>query len=393
MNPRVNAVDALRSLALLGILSVNIWFFAHPEMLTTGMRGDAEGSTADQLVRFGVSLVFEGKSYVLFSFLFGLSFVFAWARAYESGASETRRSIRRFTALITLGLLHGLFLFAGDILLAYGILGFILLGMRRISTRAALLTAGVIYAVMVFVLVVLGLVTMTLEDTMGDAALAFGNPQDAVAAYTGSVTQWFAFQLAAYPSALVSVLFVQGPVAFAAFLVGLVVGRARLVERIVAGEFSTKRLMSIGVPTLAVGLALSSIAALLTWGSPGSTGYVPGIGAELLGTAVNFAAGPVQACGYVVLLMVLFRSAERLTAALAPAGRMSLTNYLGQSLIMVILFSGVGFGLGGQLSEVTVGVVVLGIWLAQLALSHLWFSRFRRGPVEVPFRAWSYRGT
>ncbi|NDK32006.1 DUF418 domain-containing protein [Nesterenkonia sp. Hz 6-5] len=393
MSPRVNAVDALRTLALLGILSVNIWFFAHPDMLTTGMRGNPDESAADQLVRFGASLIFEGKSYVLFSFLFGLSFVFAWARAFESGSSETRRSVRRFTALIVLGLLHGLFLFAGDILLAYGILGFLLLGMRRISTRAALLTAGVIYTLMVLVLVVLGMVTMALEDTMGQAMLTLGESQDAVAAYTGSVTQWFAFQVAAYPVALVSVLFVQGPLAFAAFLAGLVVGRARLVERIVAGEFSTRRLLSIGLPTLGVGLALSSIAALLTWGQPGRTDYEPGQGAQLLGTAVNLAAGPIQTFGYIVLLLVLFRSAEKLTVVLAPAGRMSLTNYLGQSLIMLVLFSGVGFGLGGQLSEVAVGGVVLGIWLTQLALSHLWFMRFQRGPVEMPFRTWSYRGT
>lgn len=393
MNRRVAAVDALRSVALLGILSVNIWFFAHPEMLSTGMRGNPVESGADQLVRFGTSLIFEGKSYVLFSFLFGLSFVFAWARAFESGASDTRRAVRRFSALIVLGLLHGLFLFAGDILLAYGVLGFLLLGMRRISTKAALITAGALYTVMILVLVGLGLVTVTMEDAMGDAALALGDPQAAVDAYTGSVSQWFAFQLAAYPVALVSVLFVQGPLAFAAFLVGLVVGRARLVERIVDGEFSTGRLMAVGIPTLLGGFLLSGTAALTMWGPPGSLDHEPGVGAELLGTALNLAAGPVQACGYVVLLLVVFRSSTRLASALAPAGRMSLTNYLGQSVIMVILFAGVGFGLGGQLSEAAVGGVVLGIWLTQLGLSHLWFTRFTRGPVEVPFRAWSYRGS
>lgn len=393
MASRLAAVDALRALALLGILSVNIWFFAHPEMLTTGMSSQPVESSADQLVRFGTSLIFEGKSYILFSFLFGLSFVLAWARAFESGSSDTRRAIRRFSALIVLGLLHGLFLFAGDILLAYGILGFILLGLRRISTKAALITASVLYTVLVLVLVALGLVTMALEGTMEEAALGLGDPQDAVVAYTGSVTQWFAFQLAAYPVALSSVLFVQGPVALAAFLVGLVVGRHRLVERIAGGEFSTRRLTGVGLPALGTGLVLSSVGALLRWGPPGSTDYEPGYGAELLGTALNLAAGPLQTCGYVVLLLALFRSADQLAAALAPAGRMSLSNYLGQSLILVIIFSGVGFGLGGELSEVTVGGVALGIWLSQLALSHLWLRRFHRGPLEVPFRAWSYRGT
>jgi uncharacterized protein len=387
------AIDALRALALLGILSVNIWFFAHPEMLTTGMRGDPVESVADQLVRFTSSVLFEGKSYVLFSFLFGLSFVFAWAQASDSGTNHTTRAVRRFAALIVLGLLHGLFLFAGDILLAYGILGFILLGARRISTRAALITAGALYAAVVLLLVIVGLLTFMMGDAVGEAAVGLGDPAEAVAAYTGSVSQWLSFQLMAYPVALVSVLFVQGPVALAAFLVGLVVGRARLIERLIDGEFRSNRLMLIGLSGLLTGLTLSTVAALLRWGAPGATDYEPGFGAELLGTAVNLAAGPFQACGYAVLLLLLFRSAKNIAAALAPAGRMSLTNYLGQSVIMVMLFSGVGFGLAGQLSEAAVGVVVLGVWLAQLVLSHLWFLRFRRGPVEFPFRAWTYRGT
>jgi uncharacterized protein len=387
------AIDALRALALLGILSVNIWFFAHPEMLTTGMRGDPVDSVADQLVRFTSSVLFEGKSYVLFSFLFGLSFVFAWAQASDSGANHTRRAVRRFTALIVLGLLHGLFLFAGDILLAYGILGFILLSARRISTRAALVTAGVLYAAVVLLLVIVGLLTFMMGDAVGEAAVGQGDPAEAVVAYTGSVSQWLAFQLTAYPVALVSVLFVQGPVALAAFLVGLVVGRARLIERLIDGEFRPNLLMLIGLAGLMTGLTLSILAALWRWGPLGATDYEPGFGAELLGTAVNLAAGPFQACGYAVLLLLLFRSAKNVAAALAPAGRMSLTNYLGQSVVMVMLFSGVGFGLAGQLSEAAVGVVVLGVWLAQLALSHLWFLRFRRGPVEFPFRAWTYKGT
>ncbi|WP_120004608.1 DUF418 domain-containing protein [Nesterenkonia muleiensis] len=388
---RLHAVDALRALALLGILSVNIWFFAHPEMLL-GVRGSAPESSADQLVRFASSLIFEGKSYVVFSFLFGLSFVLAWARAYETGTSETRRSARRCTALMVLGVLHGLFLFAGDILLAYGILGFILLGLRRILAKAALITAAVLYVAVVGLLLLVGLVSMSMEDSMGEMTEWIGDPEQAVQAYTGTVGEWFGFQAGVYPMVAFSLLLGQGPLALAAFLVGLVVGRARMLERIAAGEFSTARLLAIGVPALLLGLAVSALAAVLVWGAPGSTRDTTGYGSDLLGTVLNLAAGPVQACGYVILLLLIFRSTAPLTKALAPAGRMSLTNYLGQSVVMVIIFAGIGFGLGGQLSEVTVGAVVLGIWVVQLLVSHLWFTRFRRGPLEAPFRAWTYAG-
>lgn len=381
-------------MALLGILSVNIWFFAHPEMLLPGVRGEPVDSAAGQLVRFTVSVLFEGKSYVLFSFLFGLSFALAWARGAALGASPVQHARRRFAALILLGLLHGVFLFAGDILLAYGLLGFLLLRLRRISTAAALVSAGALYIVVVVLLLVLAGAALQADDAAAaTGAAGLDGAEQAAAAYTGSASQWLAFQWGAYPAALASVLVVQGPVALAAFLAGLLAGRHRVLQRLTDGEFRTHRLVLTGAVGLVTGLTLSVLAARLRWGPPGVTDYTAGYGAELLGAAVNLAAGPFQACGYAIFLLLLFRSAPRIAGVLAPAGRMTLTHYLGQSLVLAILFSGLGFGWGGQAAEVTVGVVVLGIWLTQLALSHLWLRRFRHGPLELPLRAWTYRGT
>ncbi len=402
-------MDGLRALALLGILSVNIWFFAHPEMLL-GVLGAAVETPADQLVRFGSAVIFEAKSYVVFSFLFGLSFVLAWRSgatiekaepfpgtaaersldAYETGVSETRRSVRRFAALIVLGLLHGLFLFAGDILLAYGILGFLLLGLRRISAKAALITAAVIYAVVAGFLLLIAGASYAFENMMEGSTDWLGDPGQAAALYGGTAGQWLSFHLGAYLLVLSSILLLQGPLAFAMFLLGLVVGRARLLERIAGGEFSTAKLLSLGLPALGIGALISFAGAWLVWGPPGSTGHSPGPGAELLGSALHLAAGPVQSFGYVVILLVIFRAAAPVAKLLAPAGRMSLTNYLTQSLIMVVLFAGVGLGLAGELSELAVGGIVLAIWGSQLLVSHLWFARFSRGPLEAPLRAWTY---
>lgn len=119
------------------------------------------------------------------------------------------------------------------------------------------------------------------------------------------------------------------------------------------------------------------------------------MGAELTAMGMIFLAGPIQATGYVILALLIFRSAAAapVVKALAPAGRMSLSNYLGQSVVLVIIFSGLGFGLAGQLSPVGVAGVVLALWVAQLGFSALWFSRFTRGPLEAPVRAWTYRRT
>lgn len=399
---RLHAVDALRALALLGILSVNVWYFVYPELLQTGMRSTPIDTSGDQLVRFASSLIFEGKSYVVFSFLFGLSFVLAWASAARSGLSEVSRSVRRFVALILLGVLHGVFLFVGDILLAYAVLGFALLGMRRIRTKWALIIAGAVLLVWAGFTLATGLLTSAMEGTefWDDSVMPTADPEGARAAYTGGIASYLSFQLSVYPTVASGIIFGQGPMAFGAFLIGLVVGRARLLERIAAGEITTAKLLAWMLPALTVGLGLSAAAAVMLWGPPGSTAPAAAtsenmMGAELTAMGMIFLAGPIQATGYVILALLIFRSAAAapVVKALAPAGRMSLSNYLGQSVVLVIIFSGLGFGLAGQLSPVGVAGVVLALWVAQLGFSALWFSRFTRGPLEAPVRAWTYRRT
>lgn len=397
---RLHAVDALRALALLGILSVNVWYFAFPELLETGMRSMPMETSGDQLVRFASTLIFEGKAYVVFSFLFGLSFVLAWASAARSGLSEVRRSVRRFTALILLGVLHGVFLFAGDILLAYAVLGFALLGMRRIRTKWALIVAAAVLVVWAGFTLGTGLLLSALEGTaeMDAAMVPASDPEAARAAYTGGIASYLSFQLAVYPTVATGILFGQGPMAFGAFLIGLVVGRAQLLERILRREIATPKLLAWMLPALVVGLSLSGAAAVMLWGPPGSTAPAAAtsenmMGAELTAMGMIFLAGPIQAAGYVILALLIFRSAGAgpLVRALAPAGRMSLSNYLGQSLVLAVIFSALGFGLAGQLSPLAVAGVVVALWAIQLGLSALWFSRFRRGPAEAPLRAWTYR--
>ncbi|MCH8560886.1 DUF418 domain-containing protein [Nesterenkonia sp. DZ6] len=415
---RLHAVDALRALALLGILSVNIWYFAFPENLTGGGRsaGLTEGATgadagalagADQWVAFAATAIFEGKSYVIFSFLFGLSFVLQWSSAHRAGVSEVSRSQRRFTALAILGVLHGIFLFVGDILLAYAVLGFALLGMRRISTRAAVLLAAALWAVVALAILGLGALTWWLESSpMMDAAAMSPEAmessglilagEEARGAYAGGLGSYLAFQLSAYALVAPSMLLVQGPIAFAAFLLGLVIGRARMLERIIAGEITTTRLVSIMLPALVVGGALSVTAAWMVWGGDASAG---GLGTDTLSAGLIFLAGPIQATGYVLaaLLILRHRAFGWLVRVLAPAGRMSLSNYLGQSLVLALLFSALGsplgLGLAGELSASQVGAVVVVLWLGQLGLSHLWLRFFDRGPVEAPLRAWTYAVT
>ncbi|WP_344684565.1 MULTISPECIES: DUF418 domain-containing protein [Actinomycetes] len=393
--PRLVAVDALRAVALLGILAVNIWFFAEPGQLTTGEFHREIQGPGDQLAAFTATLLFEAKSYVVFSFLFGLSFVMQWASAHRAGVSEVGRSVRRFVTLAVLGVLHGIFLFVGDILLAYALLGFALLGMRRVRTRTALIVAGVLYGAVTLFLFGIAALVLLAEGTPGfdETMMLPGDADAAVAAYTGTIGSYLGFQLEAYATMAPMIIFGQGLMAFAAFLIGLVVGRTQLLERIVGRGVPTGRLVAIMLPVLVVGLLISGAAAWIDWGAPGSVPTEePGMGMMLLAQALTLAGGPVQSLGYVILALLVFRSPAFgwLTAALAPAGRMSLTNYLGQSLVLAVVFSALGLGLAGELTALQIGVIVLGLWLLQLLLSRLWMAGFRTGPLEAPLRAITY---
>jgi uncharacterized protein len=95
-----------------------------------------------------------------------------------------------------------------------------------------------------------------------------------------------------------------------------------------------------------------------------------------------------------IVLIILLTSFTSVTAFLKPVammGRMSLTNYLMQSLIMAVMFYGWGFGLFGQTNIVMLVCIALGIFVLQMIWSVLWFRSKKQGPLEKLWRDYSYR--
>ncbi|GAB3923732.1 hypothetical protein GCM10029976_014380 [Kribbella albertanoniae] len=101
---------------------------------------------------------------------------------------------------------------------------------------------------------------------------------------------------------------------------------------------------------------------------------------------VGVMTAPLLSAAYAATLLRLMHSSD-LGGLLAPAGRMALSNYLGQSLATVAIFTGVGFGLVGQVSPLETFTFAVAIFTAQLAISHWWMSRYTYGPVEGILRA------
>ena len=368
---RVHDVDALRGFALLGILTVNITFMAsaYPGNLVDD---PSFAAPLDDLARLTVSALFSMKFYLLFSFLFGYSFVLQMDAAQRAGRAFTPRMLRRILGLFVIGAAHIVLLYGGDVLTTYAVAGLILLAVHRISDTAALRTAAVIYAVVLASLVGSALF-LGGDAFMPTEAEATANAVAQTQAMLGTPADIVAQHLDGLGLLVLQAVSLQGPTALAMFLLGMVAARRRVFSGLDGSEPVLRRIQLIGFP---VGLTGGVVYALT--GGAGSTAA----------TAVSVATAPFLAAAYAATLVRIMhgRRTAWVRSVLSPVGRLALTNYLGQSVVGVLLFTGVGFGLAGQVSPPLLLLTAFAVFLAQVVLSAWWLRGHRYGPAEYALR-------
>ncbi|NIK55305.1 DUF418 domain-containing protein [Kribbella shirazensis] len=368
---RIQDIDALRGFALLGILIVNITFAASgfPIHLAQDPTYD---SWLDHSVHWVSSAFVDMKFYLLFSFLFGYSFQLQMEAAQRAGAAFRPRMLRRLGGLLVLGVLHGVFLITGDILSVYAIIGLVLLAMRRVKDRTALIVAAGIYA---YLFITLASATLFLDSSQFvDPATAAAAAQETTANLAGSFSGAVGEHVRALPTYGLSLLTVQGPTTLAAFLIGMVVGRRRLLQNLSGNEAALRLLQLVGFTV--------GITGGMYYASVGGNGQTDAV-------MVSVLTAPFLTAAYVATLLRIMHSkrGEDIRQLLAPAGQMALSNYLGQSVATMLIFTGAGFGLAGQVSPLETMGFAIGIFAVQVLLSHIWLNSFRYGPVEGALRA------
>jgi uncharacterized protein len=135
---RIHALDALRGIALLGILMVNMAFFKRLSTLQQIPPAESLAQPIDQTAFLLIQALFTAKFYPIFAFLFGLGFALQRERLQARGVNPTGIMMRRLLTLLAIGALHGLFIWTGDVLLIYALSGMALLLFARLSSRAVL---------------------------------------------------------------------------------------------------------------------------------------------------------------------------------------------------------------------------------------------------------------
>lgn len=383
--PRIEHLDALRGLALLGIAIVNIGVFASP-WWGLGLPDPAFDAPIDRAVAFVVAMLFEMKFYLLFSFLFGYSFSLQLNAARRADSAFAPRMGRRLLGLWAIGLAHALLLFHGDILSTYALMGAVLLAMHkapealavRRANRLIVLTA-LAWAGLALWAAADGMIAADAHAGADSAAALAAQAHSALAGFTGDPGQVFDARLRELGTTAVVLAALQAPCALAMFLYGLIAGRRELLARLDRYRPLARRVrvwgLSIGLPAAAV------FAAVSVW--------APGGALELAALALSVLTAPLLSLAYVALAMDVFagRSGARGAALLAPAGRMALSNYLLQSLALSLLFTGYGFGLMGRVSPAVCVLLAASVFALQLWLSRAWLRRHAYGPVEWWLRA------
>jgi uncharacterized protein len=365
---RSHEIDAVRSVALLGICVVNFPVLAQPAASLL-----APQTGIDFWVRLGVQTFLEGKLFVLFSFIFGWGFAIQMRSAERAGVSAPRRLLRRLLGLALIGFAHAALVFFGDILVLYALLGLPLLLMREWSPRQLLQIAALA--------VLAGSAMLILLAVNLNQFTAIAQGVEPGTGYPGSFLDATRQRIRDWPAAFGFIALFNGPLAFAAFCAGLAAAKVDFFRPGNQAYTGVKRT----VPALlAVSLPLNVLYALA---SSDVFGQTP---AAALAFACLAVGGPTLGAIYLVCVVEAARSGWLQGRAVA-AGRISLTAYVLEGIVAGLIFNGYGLGLYGSVGALGCLVLAVITYAAIHALAALWLGAFRHGPLELVLR-WITRG-
>jgi uncharacterized protein len=319
--------------------------------------------------------------------MFGIGFAIQMERAQARGIESIRFYVNRLTALLLFGVVHSVFIWWGDILLPYAVMGFGLLLFRDSSQATVLRWAITLY---LYPTVVAGLMLsvqlaglpMQLPEPTTPAEL-----QRIIGVYAGgSYAQIVRQNVAEVAFSLVAIVFFY-PRILGIFLFGLWVWRAGIIRTLASRTALLRRCQVHG---LWVGLVFNAATVALTeiYHPNPMTPSIPGFLANLTG-AIGVPAGSLF---YASTLALLWPRAawKRRLAPFGAVGRTALSNYLLQSVVCTTLFyswGGASYGTVGPLAGLA---ITLPIYAAQVVLSVLYMKRFRTGPMEWLWRRLTY---
>jgi uncharacterized protein len=375
-NERIVSVDVMRGFAILGIYLVNMMAFHSPFLYIDPIKWWDHAT--DQTAYATIDILAQASFYPLFSMLFGYGLVILRERAIVKGVNFHLIAVRRLGMLLLIGMIHAFLIWEGDILILYAVFGFLSLFFLHLSGKKLLLSGILLYLIPNLLLFLLYIVMFIYMPQQG---FDISNPAAAEAsiqAYQNGtfseitkqrIHDWSSTNnIGSFPIFLVSI--------FPLLLIGAGVAKLGWIENPKIHQEKLKKILLFTIP---IGLILKLMPYLM--GRNYANDYLQ-----------DFFGGVLMAITYACLISLLMNKfpGGKLLLFLAPIGKLSMSNYLFQSLVSTWIFYNYGLGFYGEIS-LTAGVVLaLGIFSIQVLLSHFWVKRFYYGPVEWLWRSATY---
>lgn len=373
---RVVSVDAIRGFAIFGILIVNMVSFHSPVLYRdpsilwpTGL---------EHITYAIIDILFQSSFYPLFALLFGYSLIL-----FSEGIRARQLNFkiiagRRFVFLLAVGLLHAFFIWYGDILAAYALFGwlavlFLPLPPRMLSRFSVFLyLAG--HSLFIFFMVWSELFqpeSISVHDDLAGALASthFYSQGTYMEITRQRIADWF------YENNFSAVI-LELMTIFPLMLAGVAMGKLRLLERKFYLNGCWKKRM---IAVLIAGLAIK---------------FLPFFFADSRAVAFlqDAAGGPLLGISYAYWLVILLENKKtaRFIRIFSYIGKISLTNYLMQSIIWTFVFYHYGIGLYGKVSLSEGTLLAVGFFAVQAAFSFFWVTRYQYGPIEWLWRSFTY---
>ncbi|MGI5504867.1 DUF418 domain-containing protein [Lentzea sp. CA-135723] len=336
-------------LALIALANSAVYLHGRPY----GVRQHiVESGFADHLVSFFVVTLVDARAYPMFAFLF----------AYGVAKMAPQRVKSRNWWLIVFGFLHALLLFPGDVLGLYGVLGFAVIAMTRWKDRTLFVVATLWLGLTALVA---GQAYATPPNGQRAFFLSF-ETADPMAAMAMRPLEWLLV-----PLGLIGV--------GAAAMMGVWAARRNVLASPEQHQTLLRHVAGWGIPIAALGGLPSglAVAGVLHVGEP----------SELAGlAALHAVTGIAGGLGYAALIALIslrVRADSPVVRAIAACGERSLSCYLFQSVVFVLLFVPYALGLGATLGSAATALVALATWLVSVLLADLLRRRGQRGPAEA----------
>ncbi|CAM3492562.1 hypothetical protein BS639_00675 [Rouxiella silvae] len=370
MRPRIAALDFARGIAIFGILLLNISAFGLPKAAYLNPAYAGQPSATDAWTWAVLDILAQGKFLMMFAMLFGAGLQMLLPRGKAWIQS-------RLSLLLLCGLIHAVFFWDGDILLAYGLIGLVFWRLVREakSNQSLFRTGMVLYLIGVGILMMLGLISTAKPDSFWQPDFAelqyeqFWRLKGGVEAINN--------RLDLLSSSLISVAVQYGWELGGAMLMGASLMRSGWLK----GQFNVRHYLGVAAVMLPLSWIIQIPAVVIAW----QTGWDYRWSGFYLQAPREIGA-LMQAVGYLALCYGLWPQLvkQRWVIWMSQVGRMALTNYLLQTLVCTFFFNSLGFY--QHFSRLQLVALVPAVWAVNLAITLLWLRHFRQGPMEWLWR-------